>query len=122
MTRYECTDRDEDFAAALDAYEKVILSGNATTEDRIYAGNDFGVTLRQNQRDYFYNRLDEICPNLKYQYIKSYGNAYECMSSNKNLWNVFKAECQKNHILYRMEDIVENIKSSFTYQQMDLFH
>lgn len=33
LTRYECTGRNEDFATALDAYEKVILSGNATTQD-----------------------------------------------------------------------------------------
>lgn len=33
LTRYDCTDRDEDFAAALDAYEKVISTGNATTHD-----------------------------------------------------------------------------------------
>ncbi len=39
LTRYECTERDEDFAAALDAYERVILSGNATTDDR----NDYAL-------------------------------------------------------------------------------
>lgn len=39
ITRYECTNRDEDFATAIDAYEKVILSGNATTEDR----NDYAL-------------------------------------------------------------------------------
>ncbi len=39
LTRYECTGRDEDFAAALDAYERVMLSGNATTEDR----NDYAL-------------------------------------------------------------------------------
>lgn len=33
LTRYGCTDRDEDFITAVDAYEKVILSGNATTQD-----------------------------------------------------------------------------------------
>ena len=33
LTRYDCTDRDEDFATAIEAYEKVILSGNATTQD-----------------------------------------------------------------------------------------
>lgn len=33
LHQYECSDRDEDFAAAVDAYEKVILTGNATTRD-----------------------------------------------------------------------------------------
>jgi transcriptional regulator with XRE-family HTH domain len=42
MTLYECTNRDEDFATALDAYEKVILSGNETTKDR----NDYALMFR----------------------------------------------------------------------------
>ncbi len=33
LTRYSCTHRDEDFAAALDAYDKVILAGSVTTKD-----------------------------------------------------------------------------------------
>ncbi|MDU6854582.1 MAG: helix-turn-helix domain-containing protein [Zhenhengia sp.] len=33
MTRYECTGHEEDFSTAIQAYEKVILSGNATTQD-----------------------------------------------------------------------------------------
>lgn len=33
MHQYACSDRDEDFAAAADAYEKVIQTGNAMTKD-----------------------------------------------------------------------------------------
>jgi transcriptional regulator with XRE-family HTH domain len=33
LNRYNCTGRDEDFAAALDAYEKVIAGGSATIKD-----------------------------------------------------------------------------------------
>ena len=40
----------------------------------IYPG--FGVTLRQNQRDWFFNKLDDSFPAIKEKYIKSYGNAY----------------------------------------------
>ncbi len=40
----------------------------------------FGVTLRQNQRDWFYQKLDELFPALKQKYIRQYSNAYECRS------------------------------------------
>ena len=33
-----------------------------------------GVTLRENQREYFFNQLDKSFPNLNERYIKSYGN------------------------------------------------
>jgi DNA repair photolyase len=44
----------------------------------IYAA--FGVTLRQNQRDYFYRCLDKSFPGLKQRYISQYGNRYMCGS------------------------------------------
>ncbi|HEX9062445.1 MAG TPA: radical SAM protein, partial [Clostridia bacterium] len=51
----------------------------------------FGVTLRQNQREWYYKKLDELFPRLKDDYIKSFGSAYECRSLKaKELWKVFK--------------------------------
>ena len=58
LTRYGCTNRDEDFAAALDAYEKVILSGNATTEDR----NDYAfLFFHRGIKDI--DRAEKLCEN-----------------------------------------------------------
>ena len=68
----------------------------------------FGVTLRDRQRDYFYQALDRSFPGIKEKYLKRYGNRYQCMSKNKqHLEYIFKRECQKYGILYNMEDIIK---------------
>lgn len=36
-----------------------------------------GVTLREGDREYFYQALDKDFPGLKAKYIRTYGNAYE---------------------------------------------
>ena len=71
-----------------------------------------GVTLRENQREYFYEQLDNTFFNLKEKYIKTYGNNYFCYSLNRNLNKIFKEECEKYGLLYKMNDIVKayNIK------------
>lgn len=58
-----------------------------------------GVTLRENQREYFYEQLDKSFPTLKEKYIKTFGNNYFCYPLNKNLLTVFKEEC-KNMVYY----------------------
>ena len=91
----------------------------------IYAGSSFFVTLRQNQRDYFYDRLDEIFPNLKKQYIQAFGNNYVCESpNNKFLWNLFETECQKYNLLYCMDEIASQIQnvSNSKEEQLSLFN
>ena len=82
----------------------------------------FGVTLRQNQRDWYYRKLDEIFPNLKEKYICSYGNSYECRSARSNeLWKLFKSECDRLGVLYKMEDIIESYKRGYGEHQLTLF-
>jgi hypothetical protein len=67
----------------------------------------FGVTLRQNQREWYYNKLDELFPTLKEKYIKHFGNSYECPSPKaKELWQLFEKECKSLGILYKMDDII----------------
>jgi DNA repair photolyase len=82
----------------------------------------FGVTLRQNQRDWFYKKLDERFPGVKQKYITQYGNAYECRSPKaKALWQVFQKECEKFGILYKMEDIIKSYKQAYNHNQLSLF-
>ncbi len=69
-----------------------------------------GVTLRENQRDYFYEQLDKIFPKVKEKYIKNYGNNYLCYPLNKNLSKIFKEECEKYGLLYKMNDIIKAYK------------
>lgn len=69
----------------------------------------FGLTLREGNREYFYQKLDEHFPGIKEVYIKQYGNAYEINSPyNKELMQYFKAVCKKHHI-------VTNINEIFSY-------
>ncbi|HHX57102.1 MAG TPA: radical SAM protein [Clostridiales bacterium] len=82
----------------------------------------FGVTLRANQRDYFYKKLDELFPSLKQKYIAQYGNSYECHSPNaRNLYKLFSDECKRYGILYKMSDIITGYKSAYESGQMSFF-
>jgi DNA repair photolyase len=82
----------------------------------------FGVTLRQNQRLWFFNKLDQIFPRLKNKYIRQFGNSYECYSPNaEKLWNLFQFECKKYGILYKMKEIIEAYKKGYENEQLSLF-
>ncbi|GAA0071911.1 radical SAM protein [Clostridium sardiniense] len=83
-----------------------------------------GVTLRQNQREYYYKKLKDIFKDedLSKKYIDTYGDRYEYTSINsKELWKVFKIECEKYGILYNMEDIIKDYKSKYEEVQISLF-
>ncbi len=69
-----------------------------------------GVTLRENQREYFYEQLDKTFPKLKEKYINTYGNNYFCYPLNRNLEKIFKEECKKYGLFYEMSDIVKAYK------------
>lgn len=82
----------------------------------------FGVTLRTNQRDYFYEQLDKLFPGIKQRYINTFGNSYECPSPNASiLWDVFKKECDRFGLLYRMQDIISAYKDSYNEHQISFF-
>ncbi|WP_028829317.1 SPL family radical SAM protein [Proteocatella sphenisci] len=79
----------------------------------------FGVTLRNNQRQWYYRKLDELFPGLKAKYISTYGDSYECRSQNsKKLWALLKSRCDKYGILYRMEDIIREYKKPYQAEQL----
>lgn len=83
-----------------------------------------GVTLRQNQREHYYQKLLELFPNEKLpgKYIEAYGEIYEYRPINsKKLWSVFKEECQKYNILYDMKDIIRDYKKYYEKEQISWF-
>jgi DNA repair photolyase len=50
----------------------------------------FGMTIRRGQREYFYQKLDELFPGLRIKYERRYGDSYSCPSDNAaRLWQVF---------------------------------
>ncbi len=69
-----------------------------------------GVSLRENQRVYFYEQLDKEFPGLKETYMRTFGNKYFCYPINKKLEKVFKEECKKYGLLYEMNDIIKAYK------------
>lgn len=84
----------------------------------------FGMTLRENQREWYLNQLESLFPEhgLRERYRKQYSNAYNCVSPNaKKLWNVFSRECDNLGILCRMTDIIRMYKMGYEGQQLRLF-
>lgn len=83
-----------------------------------------GVTLRTNQREYYFEQLRKIFPkqNLHEIYMNTFGEVYENPSQNVNyLWKVFKEECEKYNILYKMEDIINDYKNKYERKQISWF-
>lgn len=82
-----------------------------------------GVTLREGDREYFYEALDRHFPGLKEKYIRTYGNAYEISSPNeRELYRLFSETCKQNGILYRPDDCFAYLREfPEKYEQMSLF-
>jgi len=56
-----------------------------------------GVTLRDGDRQYFYEKLEQHFPGLRRKYIENYGNAYEVGSPRKKeLMAFFKRLCSQS--------------------------
>ncbi|MBP2652398.1 MAG: Elongator protein 3/MiaB/NifB [Firmicutes bacterium] len=82
----------------------------------------FGVTLRQNQRNWYYKKLDEHFPTIRQKYINQFGNNYECSSPKaKVLWQLFRQECDRFGLLYNMDDIINGYKQGYGDDQLSLF-
>ena len=84
----------------------------------------FGVTLRQNQREWYLTKLQQLFPdkNLRQQYENQFGYRYRCASPKaKELWKVFQKSCHERGILYRMPDIIRAYKMGYKGNQLSLF-
>ena len=63
-----------------------------------------GLTLRDGNREYFYQALDRRFPGLSGEYRRRYGSAYEVSSPNSAaLWRLFRAECERHGVLHDPE-------------------
>ena len=59
-----------------------------------------GLTLREGNREYFYEQLDKLFPGLKQKYIKTYGGKYEVASPNATrLQALFVKRCKELGII-----------------------
>lgn len=67
---------------------------------------DFGVTLREGDREYFYDALDRHFPGIKQKYIRHFGLDYQCPSPNNGrLMSIFQSECEKHGIMYNPNEV-----------------
>lgn len=67
-----------------------------------------GVTLRDGDRQYFYQKLDEHFPGMKERYIRTYGNAYELpVPEEKELMNLVRRECEKAGMQWQTHELFE---------------
>ena len=84
-----------------------------------------GMTLRNGNREYFYQKLDEHFPGLKRKYQETYGYAYEVGSSNgRTLFRRFQDTCRANQILCTPEDVfayINEFPQDKGYEQLSLF-
>lgn len=83
----------------------------------------FGVTMREGNREYFYEQLDKLFPGVKKQYIQTYGDSYMCNSKNHNhLMSILIKTCEKYNILWKPEDVFAYLKQfESKEQQLSLF-
>jgi DNA repair photolyase len=65
-----------------------------------------GLTLREGNREYFYQKLDEHFPGLKEKYIENYGDSYAIPSpNNAKLMSIFKKRTSENGILNDFNEV-----------------
>lgn len=83
----------------------------------------FNVTLRENQRTYYYEQLDQRFPGLKEKYQRHYKGSYFCpIPEKQKMERLFKRECERYGILYRMDDIIHAYRPAKNMQkQLKLF-
>ncbi len=67
---------------------------------------NMGVTLREGNREYFYEQLDACFPGMKQRYIRSFGNAYALNSHrNEELMRLYHKTCEKSGMMHDNREI-----------------
>lgn len=67
-----------------------------------------GLTLREGNREYFYQKLDEHFPGMKERYVRQFGDDYAIPSpDNARLMSIFKRRTFENGIMNNFSEIFE---------------
>lgn len=82
-----------------------------------------GVTLREGDREYFYEALDRDFPGLHRQYHEKYGYSYEVTSDNhKELMGILRGRCKEHGIVCDAEKCFAYMREfPERYEQLSLF-
>lgn len=71
-----------------------------------------GLTLREGNREYFYEQLDRLFPGLKQKYIRTYGNQYAVESPNSDrLMRVFRQKCGEGGMVHDNGQIFQYLRT-----------
>ncbi len=97
--------------------EGIVKKASEAGAKFIYAS--FGVTLRDNQRQHFFQKIG---PELTKKYVRTFGDSYMCASLNhKMLRKKFETLCEKYGIVYKMKDILNGMSDNVKSEQVKLF-
>ena len=84
-----------------------------------------GLTLREGNREYFYQKLDQHFPGMKQHYIRTYGNAYEIPSPKQEpLMRMVRSTCREAGIVCESKRLFEYLhmfEDKLSGKQMSLF-
>ena len=84
-----------------------------------------GLTLREGNREYFYEQLDRLFPHMKERYINTYGMLYEVDSPKEaKLMQLFHQLCEENGIVHDNREIFTYLSTFETKEyavQLKLF-
>jgi DNA repair photolyase len=76
-----------------------------------------GMTQREGQREYYYEKLDKHFPKVRQKYLEQFGNNYQCPSPRfEELNSLFYSECKRLKLSTRMQFFSDNQP-----RQLDLF-
>lgn len=84
-----------------------------------------GVTLRDGDREHFYEALNKNFPGLAQKYHEKYGYSYEVVSDNsKKLMEIFVKRCQNAGLMYKTKEIfgyLNEFPENNGFEQLSLF-
>ncbi len=82
-----------------------------------------GVTLRDGDREYFYDALSRHFPGLRARYVRAYGNAYNVESPNaRELMQLFRKKCDAHGIMSSPDNCFSYLNTlPDKYEQLSFF-
>ena len=110
-----------------DNEENIMNILKACKKANVYGIMTFGIglTLREGDREYYYEKLDSYFPGLKNRYIRKYGNSYELkVPDEESLYKLLTSYCTANNIEYRPDRLFKYLytfKDKICGEEVSLF-
>ena len=82
----------------------------------------FGVTLRGNQKQYYFDALERDFPGVKEKYEQTYDGKMYCNSLyTRKLMKLLRDKCKEAGILCDMQSIIEAFRGGYQSRQVSIF-